>query len=386
MKILYILKHNPWGVGGGCVACHNYLQLFSTLYGDAEIDACICEEYLAQGRTEEFPNVRFIGVGKRGMAARIGGVLTGVLHRHQRVARRLLASGGYDLCIFDHNSIAGTLCDDCRRRGVKTVVLNHNCEQDYFRDNHGALMNLVVLPWVRRAELKAYRTCDCNLFLTEEDCEQFAALYGPSATRSIVGGCFYAKDYLTADGGMVPLRREAPRMVISGTMSNVQNLDGLRYFLDRLLPRVPDDITVVMAGKNPPEEIRQRVEQEQGRIVLVPNPKDMDAVVRQCDIFLCPARLGGGMKLRVMDGLRNGLPVLTHSVSARGYREFARRGVLWEFQDGEEFGQQLADILARLREGTLSREQVTEAAREVLSFDAALERIKNQTKELCIDE
>lgn len=64
MRILYILKHNPWGIGGGCYACRNYLELFSELFKESQIDACICEEYLKQANVNEFPNVSFIPVKK----------------------------------------------------------------------------------------------------------------------------------------------------------------------------------------------------------------------------------------------------------------------------------------------------------------------------------
>ena len=38
MRILYVLKHNPWGIGGGCYACRNYLQLFTTMFADDKIE------------------------------------------------------------------------------------------------------------------------------------------------------------------------------------------------------------------------------------------------------------------------------------------------------------------------------------------------------------
>lgn len=66
MKILYILKHNPWGIGGGCFACRNYLQLFTTIFSNAAFDVCICEEYLEAKHEKEYPMVNFIPVKGRG--------------------------------------------------------------------------------------------------------------------------------------------------------------------------------------------------------------------------------------------------------------------------------------------------------------------------------
>ena len=61
-KILYILKHNPWGIGGGCYACRNYLELFSEIFRNMHIDVLICSEYLKNAKQTDFANCRFIPV------------------------------------------------------------------------------------------------------------------------------------------------------------------------------------------------------------------------------------------------------------------------------------------------------------------------------------
>lgn len=369
MRILYVLKHNPWGIGGGCYACRNYLQLFSEVFRAAEMDVCICMEYLTSDGKKEYPKAHFYPVGARGLVGKMATIFTGIMHRHQNMVKALLHENHYDYCIFDHNSIAGSLVDVCRKRGVKTIVLNHNCEYDYFRDNNGLLKRLLFLRQVRRNEHHSYLKCDYNIFLTEEDKAQFEAMYGKSKTTSIVGGCFYPKNYQMLDVSDVkPLRKDHLKMVISGTMGNVQNLDCIHYFLDELLPYVPEDVQVVLAGKNPPASLVERVKGLAPRIALIPNPKDMDEVVRDCDIFLCPARLGGGMKLRMMDGFRNGLPVLAHAVSARGYREFERMGMMWEFETAEEFSNVLNGICIRIFDGQMNREAIMKFSQKLFSF------------------
>lgn len=377
MRILYVLKHNPWGVGGGCYACRNYLQLFSEVFQEAEIYVCICQEYLSNARIEDYPQAQFYGVAPRGNMSKIMSAFSGVMHRHQAMVKDLLARQHYDYCIFDHNSIAGSLVDDCRRYGVRTIVLNHNCEYDYFRDNNGALKRLLFLREVRANECRSYMRCDYNIFLTDEDRAQFENMYGRSKTKSIVGGCFYPRDYAMSASGVVrPFRKEHMKIVISGTMGNVQNIDGINYFLDELLPMVPKDMQVVLAGKNPPASLVERVKVMAPHVTLVPNPDDIDKVVGDCDIFLCPARLGGGMKLRVMDGFRNGLPVLAHAVSARGYREFERNGMMWEFETAEEFARALTTVVKNIWQDKIIRHEIINEASVKFSFECSVKRMR----------
>ena len=378
MRILYVLKHNPWGIGGGCYACRNYLQLFSTMFADDKIDACICEEYLNDADVSEYPNVCFIPVKQRSKLSKVLTPINGQLHRHYHQAIQLMKQNQYDCCIFDENGIAGSLVKEARKHGIKTIVINHNCQYEYSRDNMTSFLEkLLILPVVVRCERKSYKLCDYNIFLTEEDQIIFGNRYGKSNTKSIVGGCFYPKNFdLSSKQEIKPFRKEHLKMVISGTMGNVQNMDGICYFLDDLLPCVPEDIQIVLAGKNPPESLIERVKALKPKVNIIPNPKDIDAIVRDCDIFLCPARLGGGMKLRVMDGFRNGLPVLAHAVSARGYRQFEKDGVMAEFTSSDQFKTELSEMLEKITNGEITKQGIIEKSLDCFSFTNILKRMK----------
>ena len=378
MKILYVLKHNPWGIGGGCYACRNYLQLFSTMFADDKIDACICEEYLNDADVSEYPNVCFIPVKQRSKLSKVLTPINGQLHRHYHQAIQLMKQNKYDYCIFDENGIAGSLVKEARKQGIKTIVINHNCQYEYSRDNMTSFLEkLLILPVVVRCERKSYKLCDYNIFLTEEDQIIFGNRYGKSNTKGVVGGCFYPKDLnLSSKKEIKPFRKEHLKMVISGTMGNVQNMDGINYFLDELLPLVPEDIHIVLAGKNPPASLLERIKPMSPRVIVIPNPKDMDSIVQDCDIFLCPARLGGGMKLRVMDGFRNGLPVLTHAVSARGYRQFEKEGMMAEFTTSTQYSSELSEMILKITNGDISKQNIIDKSLDSFSFINVLNRMK----------
>lgn len=375
MRILYILKHNPWGIGGGCYACRNYLEAFDEVFKGDELEVLVCTEYLAHSLTDKFPEIHFVGVNERQLVSKLLSPVTGEMHRFQSVATRLLKANLYDLCIFDHNCIAGSLVKLCKRRGVKTIVLNHNCEFEYYRDNHPSVLHrMLLLPVVKRNERQAYQLCDYNIFLTKEDKELFAQFYGASDTTKVVGGCFMRKGEQLDINALKPFNERRLKAVISGTIGNVQNLDGINYFLNELYPCVPKDMDVVIAGKNPPAELIERLKRF-GNIELIANPKDMDAVLRDCDIYLCPTRLGGGMKLRVMDGLRNGLPVIAHKVSARGYGEFEKKGILIKFNTEEQFEQAIIQATTAIKEKYFSKRYIVEQS-SIISFEYNLNVLK----------
>lgn len=376
MRVLYILKHNPWGIGGGCYACRNYLDAFVEVFKGADFDVCICEEYLKDNDGSFQGNVNFVGVKPRGLFAKLLSPLTGIMHRHQIVVQRLIKHCHYDYCVFDESGIAGSLVEVAKRQGVKTIVINHNYQVEYSRDNMTSVFErLLILPVVGRCERRSYLKCDFNIFLTEEDKATFGEVYGDSATKSIVGGCFLKKSEAINVDASSCFNKENLKMVISGTIGNVQNLDGINYFLDDLFQYVPDNVEVVITGKNPPDNLIERVGKMDRRIKLLPNPLDIDAIVRDCDIFLCTTRLGGGMKLRLMDGFRNGLPVLTHKISARGYSRFEKEGVMRVFDDEVSFRNGLCDLIDSIGSGRIKRSDVARIASEQFDFGNAVARI-----------
>lgn len=374
MRILYILKHNPWGIGGGCYACRNYLELFTEVFKDSCFDVLICSEYLEGRTSKDFVNCTFYPVSPRNKISQYLSPVTQILHRHQQVAVSMIKKNQYDYCIFDHNSIAGSLVSICKKKGIKTIVLNHNCELEYFRDNNSWLKNLLLLPSVRKNERKAYLKCDYNIFLTDEDRDLFKNIYGESGTKTVVGGCFLRKGDVI-NHSVMPFNAACVKLVISGTIGNVQNRDGINFFLDELYEYLPENIEVVITGRNPTEEIIKKVAKLKN-VSIIANPADILEIVGKCDVLVCPTRLGGGMKLRLIDGLRCGLPVISHKVSARGYTAFVDKGIVCQFETAEEFGSCLVKVIDLIQNGKIDKTIIGKCAEDIFSFEAALKRLK----------
>lgn len=376
MRILYILRHNPWGIGGGCYACRNYLEAFTEVFKDAEFDILLCEEYLASCDSRVKPqNVNFIGVPPRTSFSRALIPLTKIMHRHQSKAIEMLGYNKYEYCIFDDNCIAGSLVRVCKKQGVKTVVINHNCEFEYFRDNIKGIKQALLLPVVKHNERVSYHECNYNIFLTTEDEQIFKSMYGETKAVNIIGGCFISEDEVLPVCGDIPLNADSPKIVISGTIGNVQNIDGINYFLEELYDILPKEAEVIIAGKHAPSSLLERLK-NYTNITLISNPADILSIVKECDVFLCPTRLGGGMKLRVMDGLKCGIPVLAHDVSSRGYSAFFASGYFEHFSNKKEFATKVNILLSNIKKRNISRIDIQNDAQNIWNFSAAVARLK----------
>ena len=157
---------------------------------------------------------------------------------------------------------------------------------------------------------------------------------------------------------------EAPVYVITGNLSMLQTEASLIPWLDDLLPVLRTEVPsaqVIVAGKKPTDALQAKCREK--AVELVDTPPDMQAVLLRGRYYLCPTSRGGGLKLRIMDGLKNGLPVLTHAVSARGYEAFLNRFV-FSYSDKTGFG----EALLRMNALSFDRQAIIQAYRDVFSF------------------
>lgn len=97
MKILYILRHNPWGIGGGCYASRNYLEAFCEILKGNEMEVLVCAEYLAHGKMRELPNVHFIGVNERKLVSKLLSPVTGEKKRFICIHHKLEEAWMYSM-------------------------------------------------------------------------------------------------------------------------------------------------------------------------------------------------------------------------------------------------------------------------------------------------
>ena len=369
MKTLFVTYHYLHGNGGGVFASRGYVNAFAAL---SERLTLLCP--VKDGRTPEGidPSVRVIPVGyEKPRWRKFVDLLSGRIHRFFGVFDRVLASEPFDLVVFDTCYASFRLIRKARRRGCRVVTVHHNFQCEYVRDNYWFPVRLPLLFWTRICERDAVRNSDLNLVLTEADRLSLTRAYDPErkAVVRVLGVFEYQK------GTKAPIHPlpDAPVFVATGDLSMRQTVEPfLEWMLDELpiLRELVPDAQVVVAGKNPTESLVHAC--EANGIEVVASPEDMGAILRRGRYYLCPSSKGGGLKLRMMDGLKNGMPVLAHAVSARGYEPFVGRDV-HSYDTPETFRTALQELLS----APVDAESVVRHYQEAFSFEAGLSRLQD---------
>lgn len=371
--VLYICYHNPFGTkGGGPMASHAYLRAFAKIsHGDIDL---VCSGNLVNEVSKDFKYKNIYFAPERTKLEKLSSVFTGYMSRYVPIVKQILLKHPqkYNLIVFDHSNIAGPLIELANKYGAKTITIHHNYEKEYFSDNNRGLYKLLYLHHVVRWEAKAYQKSSLNLFLTKQDMEIFSKVYGNSHGKNAVIGAFEFSDYRRPI--IYPRTDKQLTFAITGSLGNYQTTDAVKFFFTDLYHYLPDDCKIVIAGRNPSPKVIDLCSSHKN-VVLLPNPTDMDEVVSKADVYICATRIGGGLKLRVMDGLRNGLPVITHSCSARGFDAFEGLPIFKVYNTPMEFGQKLSELLSIYNSGTFDKEKVMNIYKNNFSYDAGSSRL-----------
>lgn len=380
IRVLFITNQDPNGVGGGEFASHAHLRAFSDIC-NGKIDVCIADN--CRNMSPEIKVNRVFRIPQRSQLRKALSPFTGELHRYTKAVKNIIKKHGreYNLCVLDHSLLCSTLVPIIKAAGIKIVVIHHNFEREYFSDNITNPINrrLLVRLYIA-SERIGYLNSDLNLYLTQDDLLKSELTYGNTSSLNRLMGTFEFNDnnmkldkVKSSNGGIT--------YIITGSMNYPQGIDGIKYFINELYQYIPNSSKIIIAGKSPTQEIIDLCS-KCPNIQLIPSPKYMNEILEMGDIYICPTRTGGGLKLRVMDGLKSGMPAIVHSCSSRGYDMFYNTNYFERFNDSASFEYAVRKCSKNVMNKTISKNEVITEYQKYFSYEAGKNRILRYVEEL----
>jgi polysaccharide biosynthesis protein PslH len=108
--------------------------------------------------------------------------------------------------------------------------------------------------------------------------------------------------------------------VFVGAMDWMPNIDGMRWFVEQIWPRLREKhprIRLGIVGRSPDAEARKWAEQD-SRIQVTGTVADVRPYLWGSRVSIVPLRIGGGTRLKIFEAIAAGVPVVSTAVGAEG--------------------------------------------------------------------
>lgn len=169
---------------------------------------------------------------------------------------------------------------------------------------------------VARREVRAVRRVELSLLLSRAE---VATLHGRSGAEVM------AVPPLVAPPSPGAARWSGrPEFCFVGMLSIAHNDDGLSWFLRDGMPellRAHPDAVLHVIGRGASPQVVELAQAHGDSVRLHGYVEDLDALVGSCCAMVNVLRFGSGVKIKVLDALARGLPVVTTEVGAEGIAE-----------------------------------------------------------------
>ena len=175
------------------------------------------------------------------------------------------------------------------------------------------------ISW-QRYERHIYRQVDAIVAFTQADQKSISQTAGPTPIYIISPGTCIPEYPLN------PLGDSPPNLLFIGNFYHPPNADAARRLIGSIFPSVRrwfPTARLFVVGENPPADLNQSKHEN---IIITGRVPDITPYLDQAALMVAPLRLGGGMRIKVLESLAAGKAVVTTSLAAEGL----------DIQDGEQ--------------------------------------------------
>lgn len=361
MRILWLSHFVPYPPKGGCFQrSYNLLRQLSTrheihLVALKHKDSTHPDQETKNARTELLRYCKAVDIidissataGARLLGTAVKSVVTlspfnETVYRSTAVSERireLCAGSAFDVVHFDTIGLAQYLPLVGAR---STVMTHHGAESHMIRrriplERHPLKRAFLWFEWLtlERYERRMCPRFGINIVMSDDDGEIMAGIAPDAAYACVSNGVDV--DFFTPEA-----RTTKTSLVFAGRLDQYSNRDGMLHFMDAAWPlilRARPDLAIDIIGANPPEAL-QRMAADDKRIRVHGFVPDIRPFFASAAAAICPVRNGGGTRLKVLDALALGVPLISTTVGLEGIAAQPDRHVLIA-DSPEAFGRQI---------------------------------------------
>lgn len=246
-----------------------------------------------------------------------------------------------------HADTLGLMEDMLDKIEILKVLNHHNIESDMMYRRSRKESNPVIktslkheAKCLREYEKKFCPAYDMNITVSDLDNERLKDINESIICSTIENGvdCNYYKYH--------PRSGNCSGLIFAGSLDWYPNADALLFFCRDIWPglkRLHKGLTFTVIGKNPPDKLRLLMEGDKD-IYFKGYVPDVRPYIRDSMIFVSPFRDGGGTRLKILDAMSQGIPVVSTALGCEGIN-ISEGGNILIADTADDFISKISDLL-----------------------------------------
>jgi glycosyltransferase involved in cell wall biosynthesis len=261
----------------------------------------------------------------------------------QRTLDELSRGEPFDIIQVESSQLA---CFRFDRRSI-VVLDEHNIEYELYyrmyqteRSVARRFFNWIEYRKFRREEIASWHDVSGCVMTSQREVEILRAL--APATPSTAVPNAVDTEFFRPSGQPV----DPDAIVLTGLMKYRPNVDAAIHFVHDILPRIlakrPNAVFYVVGGEAPPEVTRLA----SAHVVVTGSVEDVRPYVHRAAVFAVSLRMGGGTRLKVLEGLSMGKPMVSTALGCEGI-DVVHGEHLLIADDAEAFAGAVLDLMTQ---------------------------------------
>ena len=252
----------------------------------------------------------------------------------------------YDVVILETEYV-GSILENPTLKGDKIIVRIQNNEYVYFKNLAKSTLNIFKKFYYYQESRKfyyysksIYKRADRLWFISLNEEENYKQMYKANNSAHLPS---------PINSNFVKRKLDNSNVLFLGSLSMDNNLEGIMWYLNNVhdeLCTFFEDYTLFICGSTGdiPEENFIKKFEKYNRIKIFFNLKNLEQIYETTSVFINPMLHGAGVKLKSINAIVNGLPLVATSIGSEGIGLIDKEMFLLA-NSAEEFTSSLTKIL-----------------------------------------
>lgn len=358
-KFLYVSFTGEQSFTGGMQCSLRNLESIENLFGKENVDSYVIKPY---------QNRNLLSAKIKRILDVFHGYMGGLQKTRENEILKKIAENHYTDVYID-SSLLGLLSKKIKILfpDVRIYIFFHNIEYNFVKAsvmvNHDYL-RFYWLPLARINERAACKYSDKVIVLNKRDATELQVMYKrvPDACIPIT----FKSNYIIDPFEKQRLVDNSHKQALFIGSYFYANIEGIKWFCNKVLPYVDLHLTIVGAGMN---QLKNDIGEDE-RLTILSDVPDLTLYYEKADFMVLPILSGGGMKVKTAEALMYGKYILATMEALTGYD--INSSIAIQCDSADEFIQAIRNFSLDYKYNEYSRKLFEEK----YSFDVSLRLFK----------